>query len=87
SIDPYTEEYIDNNRTLTNYFRQHGIPSYRVHASGHAMPHHLINFINSINPECLIPIHTQHPHFFKTFFKTSEIKVIIPAKNEKIDFN
>ncbi|MFX0046772.1 MAG: MBL fold metallo-hydrolase [Candidatus Hermodarchaeota archaeon] len=87
SIDPYTEEYIDNNRTLTKYFRQHGIPSYRVHASGHAMPHHLINFINSIDPEFLIPIHTKHPQFFKTFFKTSEINVIIPVKNEKIDFN
>ncbi len=66
SVDPYTEEYIDNNRTLTRYFRQHGIPSYRAHASGHAMPHHLINFINSVNPKYLIPVHTEHPHFFKS---------------------
>jgi len=87
SIDPYTEEYIDNNRTLTRYFRQHGIPSYRVHASGHAMPHHLINFINSVNPEYLIPVHTEHPHFFKTFFENSEIEVIVPDKNEKFDLN
>jgi ribonuclease J len=69
SIDPYTEEFIDNNRTLTHYFRQHGIPSYRVHASGHAMPHHLINFINAVNPEYLIPIHTEHSLFFKHLFK------------------
>ena len=87
SIDPYTEEYIDNNRTLTRYFRQHGIPSYRVHASGHAMPHHLINFINSVNPEYLIPVHTEHPHFFKTFFEKSEIEVIVPEKNDKFDLN
>lgn len=87
SIDPYTEEFIDNNRTLTHYFRQHGIPSYRVHASGHAMPHHLINFINAVNPEHLIPIHTEHPLFFKNFFENSEINVIIPNKYGKIDLN
>jgi len=87
SIDPYTEEYIDNNRTLTHYFRQLGIPSYRVHASGHAMPHHLINFINSVNPEYLIPVHTEHPQFFKTFFEKSELKVIVPDKNGTFDLN
>ena len=87
SIDPYTEEYIDNNRTLTHYFRRHGIPSYRVHASGHAMPHHLINFINSVNPKYLIPVHTEYPHFFKTFFKNSEIEVLVPNKNDKIDLD
>jgi len=87
SIDPYTEEYIDNNRTLTRYFRQLGIPSYKVHASGHAMPHHLINFIKSVNPEYLIPVHTEHPHFFKKFFRTSEINVIVPVINEKIDLD
>lgn len=87
SIDPYTEEYIDNNRTLTRYFRQHGIPSYRVHASGHAMPHHLINFINLVNPKYLIPVHTEHPQFFKTFFKNSEINVILPNKNDIFDLS
>ena len=87
SIDPYTEEYIDNNRTLTRYFRQHGIPSYRVHASGHAMPHHLINFINSVNPEYLIPIHTERPLFFRDFFINSKIKVLIPNKNGKINLS
>ena len=87
SIDPYTEEYIDNNRTLTRYFRQQGIPSYKVHASGHAMPHHLINFINSVNPKYLIPIHTEHTYFFKTFFKNSEIEVLVPDKNDEIDLN
>ncbi|MFX0075342.1 MAG: MBL fold metallo-hydrolase [Candidatus Hermodarchaeota archaeon] len=85
SLDPYTEEYIDNNRTLSHYFLQHGIPSYRVHASGHAMPHHLINFINSVNPEYLVPVHTEHPNFFMNLFDNSEIKVVIPIKNDKLD--
>ena len=87
SIDPYTEEYLDNNRTLNHYFRKHGIPSYKIHASGHAMPHHLINFINSVNPEYLVPIHTEHPLFFRDYFDNSEINVIIPNKNETIDLS
>jgi len=87
SIDPYTEEYIDNNRTLTRYFRKRGIPSYRAHASGHAMPHHLINFVNSVNPKYLIPVHTEHPHFFKTFFNNSDIEVIILDKNDTFDLD
>ncbi|MFX0011538.1 MAG: MBL fold metallo-hydrolase RNA specificity domain-containing protein, partial [Candidatus Hermodarchaeota archaeon] len=87
SIDPYTEEYLDNNRTLIHYFRKHGIPSYRVHASGHAMPHHLINFINSINPEYLIPIHTEQPLFFKSLFKNTGINVILPTKSSRFDLS
>jgi mRNA degradation ribonuclease J1/J2 len=51
------------------------------------MPHHLINFINSVNPEYLIPVHTEHPHFFKTFFKNSEIKVRVLDKNDEFDLN
>ncbi len=87
SIDPYTEEYIDNNRTLTRYFRKRGIPSYKVHASGHAMPHHLINFINSVNPKYLIPVHTEHPHFFKTLFIDSDIEVLVLEKNDRFDLD
>jgi ribonuclease J len=85
SIDPYTEEFIDNNRTLSRFFRKIGIPSYRIHASGHAMPHHLINFIKTVNPEHLIPIHTEQPHFFETFFRNSDINIIIPTKYEPIN--
>ncbi|MCK4384447.1 MAG: hypothetical protein KAW66_14195, partial [Candidatus Lokiarchaeota archaeon] len=87
SIDPYTEEYIDNNRTLTRYFRKRGIPSYKVHASGHAMPHHLINFINSVNPKYLIPVHTEHTHFFKTLFNDSDIEVLVLEKNDRFDLD
>jgi len=84
TVDPYTEEFIDNNRYLMKIFKQHGIPSYRIHASGHAMPHHLIRFIEQINPEFLIPIHTEHPEFFKNFFKDSEIRTILPEKYNPI---
>jgi mRNA degradation ribonuclease J1/J2 len=49
------------------------------------MPHHLINFIKTVNPEHLIPIHTEQPHFFETFFRNSDINIIIPTKYEPIN--
>ena len=85
SLDPYTEEFIDNHKTLRYFFNKHGIPSYRIHASGHIMPHHLINFINKVSPEYLIPVHTDYPKFFTQYFKKSPINVVLPNRYESVD--
>ena len=85
SLDPYTEEFIDNHRTLRYFFNKHGIPSYRIHASGHIMPHHLINFINKVSPEYLIPVHTDYPKLFTQYFKKSRINVVLPNRYESVD--
>jgi len=85
SVDPYTEEFIDNHKTLRYIFNQYGIPAYRIHASGHIMPHHLINFINKINPEYVIPVHTDHPEFFKRFFNKSTLKIFLPNKYDSFE--
>jgi len=84
TIDPYAEEFFDNTKTIKCRLEQFGIPSYRIHASGHATPHDLINFIEEILPEILIPIHTEHPEFFESIFRNSNIKVISPKKNQSI---
>ena len=79
SIDPYSEEFYDNTKKIGRELKQYGIPCYRVHASGHAIPHDLINFINKVNPRYLIPIHTEHPEFFGKFFDKTDIKVVEPG--------
>ena len=83
-IDPYAEEFWDNTKSIKCRLEQFGIPSYRIHASGHATPHDLINFIEEVKPEILIPIHTEHPEFFESLFRNSNIKVILPEKNKPI---
>lgn len=85
SIDPYVEEFYDNTNQICNKLLEIGIPAYRIHASGHATSHDLINIINQVDPEILIPIHTDHSDFFAKFFQNSGIKVIIPEMNKQIE--
>ncbi len=84
SIDPYSEEFYDNTKTIGSELKHYGIPCYRVHASGHAIPHDLINFICEVNPRYLIPIHTEHPEFFGKIFDKTDIKVVEPQLNKPI---
>ncbi|MFX0022879.1 MAG: MBL fold metallo-hydrolase [Candidatus Hermodarchaeota archaeon] len=84
SIDPYAEEFFDNTNTIRKILEPYGIPSYRVHASGHSTPHDIINFIDEIKPKILIPIHTEHPQFFQKIFQNSDIEVILPIKSKQI---
>jgi ribonuclease J len=86
SLDPYSEEFLDNTKTIRGQLEPYGIPAYRVQASGHATPHDIINLIEEIKPKFLIPIHTEHPQFFRKLFQNSEIQVILPNKNQPIKF-
>ena len=86
SIDPYSEEFYDNTNSIRKQLEPYGIPSYRVQASGHATPQDIINFIEEVNPEFLVPIHTEHPEFFSKLFQKSDIQVILPNKNQPIEF-
>jgi ribonuclease J len=45
----------------------------RVHISGHISGKELEEFISKIKPDCVIPIHTEHPEEFKKFHKNVKI--------------
>jgi len=62
-----------------------GIPLLRAHSSGHASVIDLIEVIKTVNPRNLIPVHTQHQDFFKSYFeKLCDINVIIPNEGQPI---
>ena len=86
SLDPYSEEFYDNTKTIGHALKNYGIPCYRAHASGHATPHDLINFINEVNPHYLIPIHTEHANFFEKLFQNSNVNVIPSEAYESLNF-
>jgi len=85
NIDPYSEDYRFYKNQISKDLLRIGIPSYRIHASGHAKPHDIIRFINEINPEKLIPIHTNHAELFKKLFRNQNLKVILPTKEVPIE--
>jgi ribonuclease J len=52
------------------------------HVSGHVSKSELEETINTIDPDCIIPVHTTNPQWFKDTFE----KVILPTEGYKIDF-
>ena len=68
----------DNNEkleSLHHLLEQLGIPIYQLHASGHADCHDIIDLIEKIHPEMVIPIHSEKPEIFEKLFEASDIKV------------
>ncbi|MBN1439039.1 MAG: MBL fold metallo-hydrolase [Anaerolineales bacterium] len=49
-----------------------------LHASGHACGEELADFVRTVKPETLIPIHTEHPEWWEGVLKGSGIEVRIP---------
>jgi len=55
-----------------------------LHASGHATGPELLKLIKEINPEILIPIHTENPGYFATNLEGTGIRVHLPRYGEQI---
>ena len=87
SVDPYAEDYRFYKNKISNELFDKGIPSYRIHSSGLAKVHDLIRFINEIEPEYLIPIHTNYPEAFEKIFRNENIKIVLPIREIPIEVN
>ncbi len=53
----------------------------QYHASGHAPRSDLKRIIDSISPELLIPIHSEHPEMYK---EIADIPLLLPARGRSI---
>jgi ribonuclease J len=77
--------------------RAFGLPVYRngtweipeeekgLHASGHACGPDLLRIAREIQPEVLIPVHSEKPEFYVDNMSDSGIKVILPTENGTIE--
>lgn len=74
------EDNEDMRRVLENWMQHFKINFHKAHSSGHASRNDLIEMIKQINPEIVIPIHTQYPEKFKEMHP----KVILVDKGKKI---
>ena len=55
-----------------------------LHASGHACGTDLIEIINQIQPEIVIPVHTEHSEVYKQKLADKKLEVILPVEGSII---
>ncbi|WP_407282728.1 MBL fold metallo-hydrolase RNA specificity domain-containing protein [Methanolobus sp. WCC1] len=65
SCDPFCDEMELDEKRKMNWLEHFDIHHETVHASGHASSEELKEMIKKINPDILIPIHTEKPELFK----------------------
>ncbi len=94
STEAFNEEMELDIFTLMNWLRKYTIEpvgfyiengklkfTEGFHASGHASPEDLIKIINIIDPDIIIPVHTENPEWFIKNFEN----VKIPKNGKKIN--
>jgi len=64
----------DNAAILMNWLNNFKIPYFRIHSPGHASEVEILEMAREINPEILLPIHTQIPERFEVI--TDRIKIL-----------
>ncbi len=63
--EPLASLDAENTKILNNWLNMFGIPYYRIHSPGHAAQPDLFRMVREINPEILLPIHSQIPERFE----------------------
>jgi ribonuclease J len=65
SCEPFCEEMELDEERKKNWLNRFAIKKYSVHASGHASGAEILKMIKKINPENIIPVHTEKSDLFK----------------------
>jgi len=63
--EPHNEEQIIDEKRLNHWIDFFGLPKHHFHCSGHASGKEIHKIIQTINPEELMPIHTEQPELFQ----------------------
>jgi ribonuclease J len=84
SSEPFNEEMELDYDRLMNWLDAIGMPAYKVHASGHAMPMDLRRFVSEVKPRIVVPIHGEHPEMVMRYFRDLGCEVYLPTVAEPI---
>lgn len=80
--EPFNEEMRIDYSKLVNWLAEFGLPTYQLHASGHARPHELKRIIREIDPDKVMLVHTERPLLYEGYIKDLGIDTIVPQKGE-----
>lgn len=70
--EPFSDEMLIDEERKNNWLNHFDIKKFSAHASGHASGEEIKSMINRINPEFLIPVHTEHPELFNKHRKVKK---------------
>lgn len=80
--EPFNEEMRIDYSKLVNWLAEFGLPSYQLHASGHARPHELKRIIHEIDPDKVMLVHTERPLLYQRYIEDLGIETIVPQRGE-----
>ena len=93
SSEAYNEEMMIDHNRVKNWIDFFGMELYGAlgedrersgfHASGHIHGPGLVELVETINPQVLIPVHTEDRSFFKKHF-SGKLKLLLPEPGETI---
>jgi ribonuclease J len=85
TTDPFNEEMELQDNKLNAWLERFGIlRTETIHSSGHCNMDHLIDAVQKIDADYIIPIHTEHPETFEEFGFSG--KILQPKFAEKYVF-
>lgn len=71
--EPFSEEDVEA-EVMQNWITHFKLKFHQLHASGHASKNELTDIIKEINPDKIIPVHTEHPDLFEKALNHPVIK-------------
>ncbi|MFX0176631.1 MAG: MBL fold metallo-hydrolase RNA specificity domain-containing protein [Candidatus Hodarchaeota archaeon] len=85
TTDPFNEEMAMQDERLNSWLERFGIlKTETIHSSGHCNVDDLIELLQKVDADNVIPIHTEHPETFEEFGLSS--KIILPEEGIKYIF-
>ena len=86
--EPFNEESaIELDRTLA-WLSLFGVEVYyRVHSSGHAAPDDLADIIERIDPERIVPVHSEHPELLREYLRgelRERVRLVRPGETVEV---
>lgn len=85
SMSEPIEEDDEQARVRKNWIDHFSFKYHQAHASGHLNRVELAEVIRTINPQKIIPIHTEHPEMFKEYTAPRLREVVIPEVGSKYE--
>jgi ribonuclease J len=80
SSEPFNEEGEFDEARTNNWIQRFGLVRVHAHCSGHASGRDIHQILDQIAPKKVVPIHTEHPEYFKMFHGESAIVSAEPLK-------